>query len=127
MPGKHRHFQDPEVGCCGKYFLFGFNIVFWVSAGSASRPALGRGTRQPQFLGRGDPPQELATEDCPRPLPPQFSVPKNYSRGTRGGTQSQRRSGGGRGGLGVSRCSPKLGRKRGRRLPEDCRGAVVAG
>nr|XP_048303778.1 tetraspanin-17 isoform X2 [Myodes glareolus] len=30
MPGKHRHFQDPEVGCCGKYFLFGFNIVFWV-------------------------------------------------------------------------------------------------
>ncbi|XP_040611947.1 tetraspanin-17 isoform X2 [Mesocricetus auratus] len=30
MPGKHQHFQDPEVGCCGKYFLFGFNIVFWV-------------------------------------------------------------------------------------------------
>ncbi|CAO2596131.1 Tspan17 [Lemmus lemmus] len=31
MPGKHQHFQDPEVGCCGKYFLFGFNIVFWFS------------------------------------------------------------------------------------------------
>lgn len=30
MPGKHQQFQDPEVGCCGKYFLFGFNIVFWV-------------------------------------------------------------------------------------------------
>ncbi|XP_008956334.1 tetraspanin-17 isoform X4 [Pan paniscus] len=30
MPGKHQHFQEPEVGCCGKYFLFGFNIVFWV-------------------------------------------------------------------------------------------------
>ncbi|XP_059273407.1 tetraspanin-17 isoform X1 [Mustela nigripes] len=29
MPGKHQHFQEPEVGCCGKYFLFGFNIVFW--------------------------------------------------------------------------------------------------
>lgn len=33
MPGKHQHFHEPEVGCCGKYFLFGFNIVFWVSAG----------------------------------------------------------------------------------------------
>lgn len=43
MPGKHQHFQDPEVGCCGKYFLFGFNIVFWVSAGSASLPALRMG------------------------------------------------------------------------------------
>uniref|UniRef100_A0A2I2ZJ36 Tetraspanin 17 n=1 Tax=Gorilla gorilla gorilla TaxID=9595 RepID=A0A2I2ZJ36_GORGO len=31
MPGKHQHFQEPEVGCCGKYFLFGFNIVFWFS------------------------------------------------------------------------------------------------
>uniref|UniRef100_A0A671ETG4 Tetraspanin 17 n=1 Tax=Rhinolophus ferrumequinum TaxID=59479 RepID=A0A671ETG4_RHIFE len=30
MPGKHQHFHEPEVGCCGKYFLFGFNIVFWV-------------------------------------------------------------------------------------------------
>ncbi|XP_037588847.1 tetraspanin-17 isoform X2 [Cebus imitator] len=30
MPSKHHHFQEPEVGCCGKYFLFGFNIVFWV-------------------------------------------------------------------------------------------------
>ncbi|XP_070271189.1 tetraspanin-17 isoform X1 [Myotis yumanensis] len=30
MPGKHQHFQEPGVGCCGKYFLFGFNIVFWV-------------------------------------------------------------------------------------------------
>nr|KAF6347577.1 tetraspanin 17 [Pipistrellus kuhlii] len=31
MPGKHQHFQEPGVGCCGKYFLFGFNIVFWFS------------------------------------------------------------------------------------------------
>ncbi|XP_032127666.1 tetraspanin-17 isoform X4 [Cebus imitator] len=31
MPSKHHHFQEPEVGCCGKYFLFGFNIVFWFS------------------------------------------------------------------------------------------------
>lgn len=38
MPGKHQHFQEPEVGCCGKYFLFGFNIVFWVSAGLGSGP-----------------------------------------------------------------------------------------
>ncbi|XP_058402431.1 tetraspanin-17 isoform X3 [Diceros bicornis minor] len=30
MSGKHQHFQEPEVGCCGKYFLFGFNVVFWV-------------------------------------------------------------------------------------------------
>uniref|UniRef100_A0A673U161 Tetraspanin n=1 Tax=Suricata suricatta TaxID=37032 RepID=A0A673U161_SURSU len=30
MPRKHQHFQEPEVGCCGKYFLCGFNIVFWV-------------------------------------------------------------------------------------------------
>ncbi|KAI2540274.1 tetraspanin 17 [Homo sapiens] len=50
MPGKHQHFQEPEVGCCGKYFLFGFNIVFWVSAGcwepcswlSASGPGVRR-------------------------------------------------------------------------------------
>lgn len=66
MPGKHQHFQDPEVGCCGKYFLFGFNIVFWVSAGSASRPALGRGTRQPQFLGGGRP----SSGACDRGLSP---------------------------------------------------------
>uniref|UniRef100_A0A8C9AKJ2 Tetraspanin n=1 Tax=Prolemur simus TaxID=1328070 RepID=A0A8C9AKJ2_PROSS len=38
MPGKHQHFQEPEVGCCGKYFLFGFNIVFWVSAGVCAGP-----------------------------------------------------------------------------------------
>lgn len=81
-----------------------------MSAGSASRPALGRGTRQPQFLGRGDLPQELATEDCPRPLPPRFSVPKNYSRGTRGGTQSQRRGGGGLGSLALQ---PQVGAKKG--------------
>nr|XP_044995270.1 tetraspanin-17-like [Jaculus jaculus] len=30
MPGKHQQFQEPEVGCCGKYFLLGFNIIFWV-------------------------------------------------------------------------------------------------
>lgn len=41
MPGKHQHFQEPEVGCCGKYFLFGFNIVFWVSAGWVPGPVLG--------------------------------------------------------------------------------------
>ena len=41
MPGKHQHFQEPEVGCCGKYFLFGFNIVFWVSAGWVLGPVLG--------------------------------------------------------------------------------------
>ncbi|XP_037595482.1 tetraspanin-17-like [Cebus imitator] len=31
MPGKRQHFQEPEIGCCGKCFLFGFNIVFWFS------------------------------------------------------------------------------------------------
>lgn len=41
MPGKHQHFQEPEVGCCGKYFLFGFNIVFWVSVGWVPGPVLG--------------------------------------------------------------------------------------
>ncbi|XP_036608939.1 tetraspanin-17 isoform X2 [Trichosurus vulpecula] len=30
MPAKQQRFQEPEVGCCGKYFLFGFNIVFWL-------------------------------------------------------------------------------------------------
>ncbi|XP_012871491.1 PREDICTED: tetraspanin-17 isoform X3 [Dipodomys ordii] len=30
MPAKHQHFPEPAVGCCGKYFLFGFNVVFWV-------------------------------------------------------------------------------------------------
>ncbi|KAK2084603.1 hypothetical protein P7K49_037636 [Saguinus oedipus] len=29
MPGRHQHFQEPEGGCCGEYFLLGFNIVFW--------------------------------------------------------------------------------------------------
>uniref|UniRef100_G1TCD9 Tetraspanin 17 n=1 Tax=Oryctolagus cuniculus TaxID=9986 RepID=G1TCD9_RABIT len=29
--GKHQYFQGLEVGCYGKYFLFGFNIVFWFS------------------------------------------------------------------------------------------------
>lgn len=41
MTGKHQHFQEPEVGCCGKYFLFGFNIVFWVRAGWVLGPVLG--------------------------------------------------------------------------------------
>jgi hypothetical protein len=40
MPGKHQHFQEPEVGCCGKYFLFSFNIVFWVSVERAPSPVL---------------------------------------------------------------------------------------
>ncbi|KAG8578573.1 hypothetical protein GDO81_010535 [Engystomops pustulosus] len=30
MSGKHQHFKGPEVSCCVKYFLFGFNIVFWL-------------------------------------------------------------------------------------------------
>ncbi len=29
MSGKH--FNVHEVGCCIKYFIFGFNIIFWVS------------------------------------------------------------------------------------------------
>lgn len=57
MPGKHQHFQEPEVGCCGKYFLFGFNIVFWVSAGSASGPVLGEWKREAEAATRGDPTQ----------------------------------------------------------------------
>uniref|UniRef100_A0A9L0RE31 Eukaryotic translation initiation factor 4E family member 1B n=1 Tax=Equus caballus TaxID=9796 RepID=A0A9L0RE31_HORSE len=52
MPGKHQHFQEPEVGCCGKYFLFGFNIVFWVSAGWVLGPVLavaGEGGSVPSY------------------------------------------------------------------------------
>lgn len=30
MSGKH--FNVHEVGCCIKYFIFGFNIIFWVSS-----------------------------------------------------------------------------------------------
>ncbi|MBZ3871351.1 Tetraspanin-17 [Sciurus carolinensis] len=30
MSCKYQHFQEPEVSCCGKYFLLGVNIVFWV-------------------------------------------------------------------------------------------------
>ncbi|CDQ95146.1 unnamed protein product [Oncorhynchus mykiss] len=29
MSGKH--FKGHEVSCCIKYFIFGFNIIFWVS------------------------------------------------------------------------------------------------
>ncbi|CAF99156.1 unnamed protein product [Tetraodon nigroviridis] len=31
MSRKHHHFRGAEVSCCVKYFLFGFNILFWVS------------------------------------------------------------------------------------------------
>lgn len=54
MPGKHQHFQEPEVGCCGKYFLFGFNIVFWVRAGWVPGPVLGvagEGGSVPSLVG----------------------------------------------------------------------------
>lgn len=30
MSGKH--YKGQEVSCCIKYFIFGFNIIFWVSA-----------------------------------------------------------------------------------------------
>lgn len=29
MSGKH--YKGPEVSCCIKYFIFGFNVIFWVS------------------------------------------------------------------------------------------------
>lgn len=35
MSGKH--FKAHEVSCCIKYFIFGFNIIFWVSPLSAVR------------------------------------------------------------------------------------------
>lgn len=41
MSGKH--FKAHEVSCCIKYFIFGFNIIFWVSPPSAVcdfRPAI---------------------------------------------------------------------------------------
>lgn len=59
MPGKHQHFQEPGVGCCGKYFLFGFNIVFWVSAGWVSGPA-------PGVTGGGPVSYRGETTPCPR-------------------------------------------------------------
>uniref|UniRef100_A0A3P9BXG2 Tetraspanin n=1 Tax=Maylandia zebra TaxID=106582 RepID=A0A3P9BXG2_9CICH len=34
MSGKH--FKAHEVSCCIKYFIFGFNIIFWVSPPSAT-------------------------------------------------------------------------------------------
>lgn len=78
MPGKHQHFQEPEVGCCGKYFLFGFNIVFWVSAGSAPCPALrggGRG-RFSLLLGETTPcPKSLELGTIPPVLPPPRPLP----------------------------------------------------
>uniref|UniRef100_A0A674N7Z3 Tetraspanin n=1 Tax=Takifugu rubripes TaxID=31033 RepID=A0A674N7Z3_TAKRU len=30
MSRKHHHFKGAEVSCCVKYFLFGFNILFWL-------------------------------------------------------------------------------------------------
>lgn len=35
MSGKH--YKGPEVSCCIKYFIFGFNVIFWVS-GRNPRP-----------------------------------------------------------------------------------------
>lgn len=97
MPGKHQHFQDPEVGCCGKYFLFGFNIVFWVSAGSASCPALGSGARQPVFLAGGESlPRNLRPGTVPDSFHPDSQSLRTTQRellgflwGGGGGTQSQ--------------------------------------
>ncbi|MBN3279877.1 TSN17 protein, partial [Polyodon spathula] len=34
MSGKHHHYKGPEVSCCVKYFLFGFNIIFWLLGAS---------------------------------------------------------------------------------------------
>ncbi|XP_075959213.1 tetraspanin-17 isoform X2 [Anarhichas minor] len=30
MSRKHHHLKESEVSCCVKYFLFGFNILFWL-------------------------------------------------------------------------------------------------
>ncbi|KAM7417955.1 hypothetical protein PAMA_017546 [Pampus argenteus] len=30
MSRKHHHLKGAEVSCCVKYFLFGFNIIFWL-------------------------------------------------------------------------------------------------
>uniref|UniRef100_A0A8C2HCW7 Tetraspanin n=1 Tax=Cyprinus carpio TaxID=7962 RepID=A0A8C2HCW7_CYPCA len=30
MSRKQHHFKGAEVSCCVKYFLFGFNIIFWL-------------------------------------------------------------------------------------------------
>ncbi|KAM9849478.1 tetraspanin-17 isoform 1-T1 [Aulostomus maculatus] len=30
MSRKHYHYKSAEVSCCVKYFLFGFNIIFWL-------------------------------------------------------------------------------------------------
>jgi len=35
MSGKH--YKGPEVSCCIKYFIFGFNVIFWVSGPAARR------------------------------------------------------------------------------------------
>lgn len=70
MPGKHQHFQEPEVGCCGKYFLFGFNIVFWVSVGWVPGPMLGvMGRRRFSPLLRKEQSlqQGLGTDGLPAP------------------------------------------------------------
>lgn len=70
MPGKHQHFQEPEVGCCGKYFLFGFNIVFWVSVGWVPGPVLGATGRRrfSPLLGKEHSlQQELGTDGLPAP------------------------------------------------------------
>ncbi|XP_067103556.1 tetraspanin-17 isoform X2 [Osmerus mordax] len=34
MSRKHHHFKGAEVSCCVKYFLFAFNILFWLLGAS---------------------------------------------------------------------------------------------
>uniref|UniRef100_D6RG91 Tetraspanin 5 n=1 Tax=Mus musculus TaxID=10090 RepID=D6RG91_MOUSE len=35
MSGKH--YKGPEVSCCIKYFIFGFNVIFWTSLAGEER------------------------------------------------------------------------------------------
>lgn len=37
MSGKH--YKGPEVSCCIKYFIFGFNVIFWVSWSAPGLPS----------------------------------------------------------------------------------------
>lgn len=80
MSGKH--YKGPEVSCCIKYFIFGFNVIFWVS-GRNPRPrtaevaaAVGRPERGSRVTvgreagwggggGRG-PPRPSQLTACPR-------------------------------------------------------------
>lgn len=115
MPGKHQHFQEPEVGCCGKYFLFGFNIVFWVSAGSALGPVLGLAEKEARSPARGDHSQStqaLGLGTAPYSFHPHASTrdhPTELPRGLdgRGAGPSYGRGGG------VSRVTPEADRKSG--------------